>query len=239
MIEGFRMAHRPVTHNGPVRSELGGWEQLLTQDGEVVRVEVIADSAGEIAVVVDAPNGEALARTAIPYPWHGYGGHELLLSAKERYLAMFLYSGQSEVGYELFCFRPRLQHVCSFGYVFGEGFGPAFSSDERWIGLAWATNPTIDLDDEGLGGKDSTTAESVVDWAQLRIQELPDGPATTCNIQLRVGSGFPLESNDSFYPEHLEIAGSGEACFHTAWGEQVRTSWPLPSVLVIPGPRDR
>jgi hypothetical protein len=234
MIEGLGMAQRPVMHNGPVRSPLGGWEQLTTQRGEVVCVE---DSAApEIAVVVDAPNGEALARTAIPYPVHGYGGHELLLSAQERYLAMFLYSGQSEVGYELFCFRPRLRHICSFGYVFGEGLGPAFSSDERWIGLAWATNPTIDLDDEGLGGKDSTTAEGVVDWAKLRIQELPDGPATTCNIQVRVGSGFPL---DLFYPERLEIAGSGEACFQTAWGEQVRTSWPLPSVLVIPGPRNR
>src|SRR5262245_39968893 len=220
-----------MMHTASVRGPLGGWEQLVTRRDEVIQVEV---SAAEIMVLVDAPNGEALARVSIPCPRAGYGGHELLLSAKERYLAMFLYSGQSEVGYELFHFRPRLQHICSFGYVLGEGLGPVFSSDECRLGLAWATNPMLCLLDEGV--EHLPTGERLVDWAKLRIQELPDGPAASCNVCVRVGPWFPLEGNDSFYPERLEIVGE-QTLFQTTWGEQVRASLPLPCSLVIPGPR--
>src|SRR5262245_11280697 len=199
-----------MMHTASVRGPLGGWEQLVTRRDEVIQVEV---SAAEIMVLVDAPNGEALARVSIPCPRAGYGGHELLLSAKERYLAMFLYSGQSEVGYELFYFRPLLRHICSFGYVFGESLGPVFSSDECRLGLAWATNPMLCLLDESIEGEHFTTAEYVVDWAKLRIQELPDGPATSCDIRVCIGPGFPLEGDKSFYPERLEIVGGEEARF--------------------------
>src|SRR5215831_21219050 len=145
-----------MTDTGSVRGPLGGWEQFVARGDELVRVEV---SNTEIAVVVEAPKGEVLARTAIPYPTAGCGGYEILLSAKERYLAMFLYSGQSEVGYELFYFRPLLRHICSFGYVFGESLGPVFSSDECRLGLAWATNPMLCLLDESIEGEHFTTAE--------------------------------------------------------------------------------
>ena len=186
----------------------------------------------KIALVVEAPNGEALTRLAIPN--EGYGGHELLLSTKERYLAMFLYSGQSEVGYELFYFRPLLQHICSFGYVYGEGVGPAFSSDESRLGLAWATNPMLEEEDvERL-----PSGECLVDWATLRIQELPHGRTTSCNFRVRVSVGFPFEDYDSYYPERLEIVGE-EARFHTTWGERVIAPLPLPGSLIIPGPRTR
>jgi hypothetical protein len=224
-----------MTHAASVRGPLGGWEQLATRHDELIRVEV---SPAEMAVIVDAPNGE-MARVAIPYPAAGYGGHELVLSAEERYLALFLYSGQSEVGYELFYFQPLLRHVCSFPYVSGEGFGPAFSPDECRLGLAWATNPMLCLLDEGVEGEHFTTAEWVVDWAKLRIQELPDGPATSCNVRLRLGPGFPFEGNDSFYPERLEVVGGEEARFRTTWGELVRAPLPLPSSLVVAGPRIR
>ena len=222
-----------MTDTGSVRGPLGGWEQFVARGDELVRVEV---SNTEIAVVVEAPKGEVLARTAIPYPTAGCGGYEILLSAKERYLAMFLYSGQSEVGYELFYFRPYLQHIFSFGYVFGEGTGPVFSSDERWLALAWATNPELCLLDEGV--EHLPTGERLVDWVTLRIRELPDGSVTSCSFRVRVGPGFPVEGDESFYPESLEIAGK-EARFQTGWGEPVLAPLPLPRLLVIPGPRIR
>jgi hypothetical protein len=222
-----------MTDVGSVRGPLGGWEQFVARGDELVRIEV---SNTEIAVVVEAPKGEILARTAIPYPTAGCGGHEILLSAKERYLAMFLYSGQSEVGCELFYFRPHLQHISSFGYVFGEGTGPVFSSDERWLALAWATNPELCLLDEGV--EHLPTGERLVDWVTLRIQELPDGSAMSCSVRVCVGPEFPVEGDESFYPECLEIAGE-EARFQTGWGEPVLAALPLPRLLVIPGPRSR
>jgi len=215
------------------RGPFGGWTQLLTREGETIRVEV---DRTRLAVIVEAPNGDTVAHASIPYPSAGYGGHELQLSAQERYLAMFLYSGQSEVGYELFDFRPSLRHIRRLPYVFGMGLGPAFSSDERLLGLAWATNSSLyienhDLDDDGL-----TTSECVVEWAQLHLQELPEGRTDTCAVQIRVPPGFPFEGDDSFYPEHLEILSPHEVRFQTAWGGLVRVPSPLPESVLIAGP---
>lgn len=225
-----------MSHPRSVRGPLGGWEQLVARQGELLRVE-LTDT--EIAVVVEAASGNGLARASIPYPMLGCAGHELLLSASERYLAMFLWSGQSEIGYELFYFRPQLQHICSFGYELGEGSGPVFSSDERRLGLVWATNPLLSLVDEDFDNVEHLpTGECLADWARLRIQQLPDGPAMTCRVRVRVPPGFPLEGNDSFYPEHLEIGGE-DARFQTSWGEQVHVPLPLSATLVIPGPQSR
>jgi hypothetical protein len=44
----------------------------------------------------------------LPYPNAGYGGHELVRSPDGRHLAVFLYSGQSEQGWELFQLEPVL-----------------------------------------------------------------------------------------------------------------------------------
>ncbi|HEX5634951.1 MAG TPA: hypothetical protein VFX50_17025, partial [Gemmatimonadales bacterium] len=103
-----------------LRGPLGGWERVVSRTGDVVRLDVTPRG---LAVVVATPEGNELARAPLPYPVAGYGGHELVLSAQERYLALFLYSGQSEVGYELFGFRPELVHLGGFAYVFGEGLG--------------------------------------------------------------------------------------------------------------------
>ena len=61
------------------------------------RSERVEESGAEMAVVVEVPNGEALARAVIPGPTRS-GVTQLLLSANERYLAMYRYSGLSEEG---------------------------------------------------------------------------------------------------------------------------------------------
>jgi hypothetical protein len=66
---------------GSVRGPLGGWEQAVARGGERIRVEV---STSQIAVVVEAPNGEPFAREANPHPTVGCAGHELLLPPAER-----------------------------------------------------------------------------------------------------------------------------------------------------------
>src|SRR5262245_20710448 len=88
---------------GFIRAPMGGWEQLRTRAGKTIRVEV---TEVEISIVIDAADGQAVAHATIPSPADGLGGYELVLSAEERYLALFLFSGQSEVGYEVFSLRP-------------------------------------------------------------------------------------------------------------------------------------
>jgi hypothetical protein len=228
----IRLAKVKERNMPDLEETLFGWPELLvTSRGELIRVD---RSGSEIAVILEAPNGEALARAALRYPSGGPGA-ELLLSPNERYLALYLYSGQSEEGYELFYFRPLLEHICSFGLVPGEGY-VAFSSDERWFGHARSTNPELCLLEKGV--EHLSNGECLVDWATLRVQELPPGRATSCNLRVHVGPGFPLEGGASLYPEGLEIV-EDEARFHTGWGEQVCAPLPLASSLIIPGPQRR
>lgn len=223
-----------MVHPGSTPSPIGGWQGLVTRDGETIRVEV----TDKLAIVVDGPNRKSVSTVFLPYPRAGYGGHELVLSSEHRYLAMFLYSGQSEVGYEVFTFRPELRHVLSFPYEYGEGLGPAISPDEKLIGLAWATNPELDLTElEGLEDAAETDEELIVDWARLRVQELPNGKASTCNIEVAVPIGFPTEGDESYYPEGLEFVG--DHVEFRAWGETIRVPLPLPATLNLPGPKSR
>jgi hypothetical protein len=204
-------------------------ESLVLADGRTrVRFEV---TAREMSVVTDHGNGES-RRVSLPYPMAGYGGHELVLSARERFLAVFLYSGQSEQGYELFELRPRLHHLGGLAYVFGEGHPPVFSPDERFIAMASAVDPSF-----GAGNDlEEPSAEGfLIDWAEVRVQELPRGPVHLCTVRL----SFPrrdIESDDARYPEGLRFSPEGGVAFATPWGREVSLGIPMPESILLPGP---
>lgn len=122
-------------------------------------------------------------------------------------------------------------------YVFGEGVGPVFSPDGRMLALGWATNPSITVD-EDLEFDENTTEECLVEWAKVRVHELPDGPARICAVRVRVPATSLFEREDRFYPEPLELT-SEELRFGTGWGEQVRIVLPLGDSVIVDGPADR
>ena len=225
-----------MTTQGFVKGPLGGWEQVATRDGETARVQV--QGAALVVLVADA-DGRTTAQIAIDYPAHGYGGHELLLSAEETYLAMFLYSGQREVGYELFRFRPALEHVARLPYVFGMGNGPAFSDDEGLLALAWTINSGLYAEEAELDDDECTVASCVLAWADVHVRELPDGPTSTCRIDVRLPAGFPFEGDDWYTPQSLRISRAEGVAFTTDWGVDVRIPIPLPESIVIDGPTAR
>ncbi len=212
-------------------SPMGGRTRLTTRDGATIRVEV---EYPNLSVVV-----EGRGSVRVPYPRAGYGGHELLLSAEETYLAMWLYSGQSEVGYELFEFSPALRHLGGLPYVVGEGVGPAFSADERLLALTWATNPGLCVEAEDLHREGRTIGDRSIEWATVRIQELPSGPATTSRISVQVPADFPLEGDENYYPTRVRFVHGREVRFDTDWGTEVRVALPLPEVVTIKGPLRR
>lgn len=213
-----------------VRSPLGGFEELETQTGARLRVE----TRGALEVISERALGET-QRVRLPYPQSGYGGHELVLSASERYLALFLWSGQSEVGYELFAYRPTLTHIGSFPYTYGMALGPAFSSDERLFAMAWTTNSGLHVEDEvELSG--ACTAEAcTIAWACVRVQPLPSGPPQTCFIEVRIPAGFPFETDDRYDAIGLVVT-EHEVRLRAEWGTAIRIPLPLPPRVVIDGP---
>ncbi len=212
-----------------IRSPLGGFEELETQSGGRVRVEtrgaldVISEQAGETQ------------RVRLPYPQSGYGGHEIVLSKSERYLALFLWSGQSEVGYELFANRPALAHLSSFPYTYGMGLGPAFSSDESLFAMAWTTNSGLHVEDEVELSQGLTAAPCTLPWASVRIQPLPAGPPQTCDIDVKIPAGFPFETDDRYDALDLVVT-EHEVHLRAEWGTAVRIPLPLPPRVVIEGP---
>jgi hypothetical protein len=103
-------------------------------------------------------------RVSLPYPASGYGGHELVVSPSDRYLALFLYSGQSEVGWELFEL-PGLRHIGRLPYIFGEGEPPVFSAGQSRVQLCefgvlrpWTTERIVQPR-TGTSGLESTPAQ--------------------------------------------------------------------------------
>src|SRR5690349_3233306 len=76
--------------------------------------------SGLVFTLFEWPTEAVRSTISLPYPSRGYGGTVLSISRQARYAAALLYSGQSEVGYELFALAPRLRHVASFPYMCGE-----------------------------------------------------------------------------------------------------------------------
>ncbi len=126
---------------------------MLADEMIVVGVD---DLGGMTVSVVNNRTSSELGQIFLPCPSHGYGGHELVVSPHGLYLALFLYSGQSEVGYELFALQPTLQHLGGLPYVFGEGEAPVFSADDRWLAMMWETYNDWSSDDTNVRLKSRT-----------------------------------------------------------------------------------
>ena len=208
-----------------VQSPMGGLEELETASGATLRVE----TENALTVIVEG-GGHASQRVTLPYPDAGYGGHELLLSADETYLVLFLYSGQCEQGYELFTYRPEFAHIASFPYVVGVGDAPVFSRDGRLLAMAWTLTP-------GRVQKlaSDVTESAAVPWVEVHLRRLDDGTVWSCLVQVRSVDGARFDAREHDVPEGLRVTAT-EVAFDTDWGVQVRIPLPLPEVVVVEGP---
>lgn len=196
-------------------------------DGGNAKVVVTAHGLVGITVtLVDRVSGVERAAVRLPYPSAGYGGHELVVSPHGRYLALFLYSGQTEVGYELFELVPELAHCGSLPYQFGEGDQPVFSADERWLVMAWETY--FDWWDDTEHGR-----AREVEWGALAVQQLPDGPILRTPMVARVPEGWEPEPSSWTAPTELRFAGGRELTLRTPWGTTPRIPFPLGDTVVV------
>jgi hypothetical protein len=165
-------------------------------------------------------------RVRLPIPGAGYGGHEVVMSASGRHVALYLFSGQSEFAWELFELEPRLRHVGGLPYVFGVGHPPVFSNDETSLAVVSTTRD--------IGPDDDDPGSVVVDWAEVRVLSLPDGPISLCEIRLEFDA--PPAEREPEYPRVAAVQAGEGVTLELPWGGECRIPLPLPRVFVVRGP---
>ena len=170
------------------------------------------------------------------------GGFEFVVSRDEQYVALFIYSGQSSQGYELFALRPTFTHIGGMPETPGHGSPPMFSPDSSWLAMfmdgEYLARGTDD-DFEELYDERSD-ARAVLDWACLHVLHLPSRTLTSVDI----GVEMPLSTDpDVYYGWETygaaRFASGDVVVLRMPWGAQMRV--PLPpegAVTALDGPAD-
>jgi hypothetical protein len=181
------------------------------------------DTCPTLALILEA-HGVEVARCVLPEPSCGYGGHEIVVSPDGATVAVFVYSGQSDSWYELFALEPVLRHVGALPSVFGEGLAPTFSVDGRFLAFANVFDPYL--------GDHTPPAE--VDWVELWVHALPDGPVERCLVRVALEAGAP-GAEDGAYPAPPRFGPVG-VILDCPWGLSVVIPLPLPATITVRGP---
>jgi hypothetical protein len=180
-----------------------------------------------IWVTLEAPS-KPEERVTLPRSSGGVGGLDLVVSHDERHLALFVYSGQSAQGYELFALEPQLRHLGGLPYVHGMGDGPTFSPDDRWLvmlvrevaRLRTATREYFEaVSDEHAQGT------VVIDWARLYVQRVPDGAIENVHVGVEIALSTDHDVVAEWEVYAVDIVGANVR-IRMPWGEVVTV--PLP-----------
>jgi hypothetical protein len=202
-------------------------EHSQLRDGRTIRFE---DGWPDMCAVLE-DNGVEIGSARVPRPSAGYGGHDLIVSPHESYAAVYIFSGQSQDGYELFELRPTLRRLEGVPYVRGEGGLLAFSSDEHWLAFATSVNPALT---DALG--DGATSERLTRWLELRMQELPRGPIVVSIVAVRFAVDVEVGGDAIFYPESMEFVSPMRVRITAPWGGSVTVSAPGSELVIMRGP---
>lgn len=182
----------------------------------------------ELVVAVESDDDSEMVR--LPYPSAGYGGHEIVVSPDERYAAVFIYSGQSEIGYELFELKPSLRHRASVPYVFGTGDAPVFSADGKHIAMAYAVNEYLDPVDFIQDPDDKW--RFLVRWAEIHFRSIESGDVAVCSVNVLPS---PREQNEGQYPT-IRFKSNTELELSVPWLGALEVPIPLQDSVTIAGP---
>lgn len=178
-------------------------------------------------------DGRAPEALTWPNPSAGFGGGALTLSQSGR-LALFSYfSGQSEEAYTVVSLDGPLRTLCACEYQFGEAASYAFSPDERLLLMAlpsrcaewWLPFDDGDLEEDEHG--------AYLDFARLRVQEVPGPTATDHAIRAYPPEGWvpPRDHDDPDLRPAIDDAGAVRLSL--PWGD-VALAPPLPPVVRVP-----
>jgi hypothetical protein len=211
-------------------------ESLILRDGRIVSCGL--DREGNwVAVQAEGLSDEVVR---LPRWTGGVGGMELSASPDEKYLALFIYSGQSSQGYELLALRPKLERIGGLAEGFGHGTAPVFSPGGSCL-ATWISRE-IRVRESGEYFEDMQDPDSdlevVVDWSRLYVQPLPGSAIQS----FPVGVAIPLSADldevsewDTY--DAIEFVAEDELTLQMPWGETLRVSLPAPAAITAEGPR--
>jgi hypothetical protein len=163
----------------------------------------------------------------------------LSISWQAHYAAALLYSGQSEIGYELFSLVPSLRHIAGLSYMRGESdLTPMqFSPDEALVAVAIEENPlwwadpedeTADWDTPAVGGP--------VEWAVLLVHRIGNKRPSRYPLVVDLPAGW-RGPEEGAWPAKLRFEDDNSISMALPWAK--RFSFEVPPrqrSIVIPAP---
>ncbi len=184
-------------------------------------------------LVVTLASDDATREIALPCPRAGYGGHELVVSPDESSLALFLFSGQNEQGWELFSLRPMLRHLGGLPYVEGTGDAPRFSPDGQWLAMLVSVTPRVhatgayfeDVSDPDADG------DVLVEWARLYVHHVASGQTTDHPIAALVPRALdPDEIHEWRTYGAMRFVAATALELTTPWSDRIECTLPITGV---------
>ncbi|GAA2708131.1 hypothetical protein [Actinoplanes palleronii] len=194
---------------------------------------VVEWRAGESALTLVAPG--ASDEVAPFEPRTPVGEYAFVVSPDERYLALFIYSGDIDAedhthGFELFEVRPEFRHIGGLPAVPGRhGHPPVFSPDSRWLVGFVADGYRVrgtdqhftDLFDKRSG------ARVTLDWASLRALHLPDQELHRVDVGVEMPvSSYPHEYMDWDTEDAVRFTAGDVVVLRMPWRQEIAVSLP-------------
>ncbi len=203
--------------------------------GGTLTVEVVTGKKAALVLRVADGDGRERASIQLPYPTSGYGGHEVVLG-KHPLVALWLYSGQTQVGYELLELE-TLRHLGSLPYQVGEGEPPVFSADGEQLAMTWEAGALPRAEDLEEHERPRPGETDVVPWAELALQTVSSRTILRRTLHADLRGWRPSEDTHTHvYPEALHFVGRDELRMKAPWGPEVSIPLPLPERVVVEGP---
>jgi hypothetical protein len=206
--------------------------------GEALRIE---GGARTITCGVDdqhwiAIEGAGEPRRVVELPrWaSGIGGMELVASADERHVALFLYSGQSSLGYEVFAVGDALSHAGGLAELRGVGSAPVFSPRATWLAMLtdrdrWLRGGGAHFEDVQ---DDDADERVIVDWATLHLQRLPGAAVASVAVGVELPRSTDLELVLGWRPyDAIRFAGEDALVLSLPWGDELTVALPVEGPL--------
>src|SRR5690606_21451552 len=156
------------------------------------------------------------------------------------YCGIELYSGQSEVGFDVLRLTPPMSRILQLEYVAGDSdlSGVAFSPDGRLAALA--VRPTVQwwIDPDDLDGDDETPSPGgEFDWGQIYVANLENGGVAIRVVSTSVPKGWVPDERtiEESIPSGLEFVSNDRVRMTVPWAGPVELDLKQTGKFRVPG----